>query len=604
MLGRVACALPRTMATLESLNFDNLSLRSLPVDPIQENYTREVRNACFSRVKPTPLDRPEVVAVSQDALALLGLDAKETERPEFAEYFGGNRILPGSEPAAHCYCGHQFGYFSGQLGDGATMYLGEVVNPAGERWELQFKGAGQTPYSRQGDGRKVLRSSIREFLCSEAMHHLGVPTTRAGTVVTSATRVVRDVFYSGDPKMEKATVITRIAPTFLRFGSFEIFKSTDSVTQRRGPSAGNVALLSTLTEHVENTFYKEICGDKQGEERHLAFFREVCVRTARLAAEWQCVGFCHGVLNTDNMSIVGVTIDYGPFGFVEAFDPQFICNGSDNNGRYTYEAQPSICRWNLRKLAEALSPLLPLSASEAGLKDYDTTFAATYMARMRQKLGLVFSTEDGDLALIKDLLGVMAVTRADFTNTFRTLAVAAHADLPAALEALAPHWASLEETLASAKAQISPEHFPMLHALYQQSPRMLESFGLSAVAIEGELARRALREELKDMDAAAFIRRSQDRWRPWLERYRARIVRDTQAAPAGSGDAMEVRTARMHAANPAFVLRNFVAQQAIERAEQGDYSEVRRVLQRLRMPYDDVDGLAQRPAWARGLCVT
>ena len=218
----------------------------------------QVPGACFSRVTPTPLDNPHLVAFSTSALELIDLDADAAKEPKFTTYFGGNEIIPGSQPAAHCYCGHQFGSFAGQLGDGATMYLGEIINGKGERWELQFKGAGLTPYSRSADGRKVLRSSIREFLCSEAMHHLGVPTTRAGTCVTSDSRVVRDIFYDGNPIRERCTVITRIAPTFLRFGSFEIFKAPDEQTGRKGPSHGRDDILDVMLEYAIGTFFPEI----------------------------------------------------------------------------------------------------------------------------------------------------------------------------------------------------------------------------------------------------------------------------------------------------------------------------------------------------------
>jgi len=221
------------MAQLNSLNFDNLALKTLPIDTEVENFPRQVKGACFSRVNPTPVDNPDVVAYSKTALQHIDLKEEEMETPQFAKYFSGNEILPGSQPAAHCYCGHQFGNFAGQLGDGATMYLGEVVNKAGERWELQLKGAGPTPYSRSADGRKVLRSSIREFLCSEAMHGLGVPTTRAGSCITSDSKIVRDIFYDGNPILEKCTIISRIAPTFIRFGSFEICKPMDSQTGRQ-----------------------------------------------------------------------------------------------------------------------------------------------------------------------------------------------------------------------------------------------------------------------------------------------------------------------------------------------------------------------------------
>jgi uncharacterized protein YdiU (UPF0061 family) len=285
------------MRRIEELVFDNRALRELPVDPERRNFTREVRGACFSLVEPTPVKNPQLVCYSPDVLRWIELDEAETRRPDFAEYFSGNKLLPGARPAAHCYCGHQFGHFSGQLGDGATMYLGEIMTSTGERVEIQFKGAGQTPYSRRADGRKVLRSSIREFLCSEAHHYLGIPTTRAGTIVTSDSRVTRDIFYDGNAIDERATIITRLAPTFIRFGSFEIAKGTDSITGRAGPSAGRTEIIGQLLDYTMNSFYKKECeGLATREDKCIAFFRELTKRTAILVAKWQAVGWCHGVL--------------------------------------------------------------------------------------------------------------------------------------------------------------------------------------------------------------------------------------------------------------------------------------------------------------------
>jgi uncharacterized protein YdiU (UPF0061 family) len=263
-------------------------------------------------------------------MEILDLDEDQLKRPDIALYFSGNQLPPGAETAAHCYCGHQFGRFAGQLGDGAAMYLGEVVNKSGQRWEIQLKGSGKTPYSRTADGRKVLRSSVREFLCSEAMHHLGVPTTRAGTCVTSDTWIQRDVFYTGNVIDERATVVLRIAPTFIRFGSFEIFKPADLITGREGPSVGRKDVLLTLLDYVISSFFPDIYSayEHDSENQYLEFFKEAVRLTARLVALWQCVGFTHGVLNTDNMSIMGLTIDYGPFGFMDRFHFDYIPNGS------------------------------------------------------------------------------------------------------------------------------------------------------------------------------------------------------------------------------------------------------------------------------------
>lgn len=411
-----------TAGNMEKLVFDNRALKNLPVDSETKNYVRTVSGACFSRVLPTPLSQPQLVVHSQSALDLLGLSPDQVSRPEFVEYLCGNRVLPGSEPASHCYCGHQFGHFAGQLGDGCAHCLGEVVGRGGERWELQLKGSGKTPYSRFADGRKVLRSSIREFLCSEAMHYLGIPTTRAGSCITSEDTVTRDIKYDGHPIQERCTVISRIAPTFIRFGSFEIFKTRDQETGRAGPSVGRGDIFHQLLDFVTQSYYPQAHSLHPDDRaaRAAVFFREVCVKTAHLVSAWQCVGFCHGVVNTDNMSIVGLTIDYGPYGFMDRYDPGHICNGSDDRGRYAYDRQPSVCRWNLSKFAEVLSPCLSEEAALEGLQLYDAEFEKSYLKKMRMKLGLLKELED-DGDLIESLLDTMHVTGCDFTNGFHCL---------------------------------------------------------------------------------------------------------------------------------------------------------------------------------------
>jgi uncharacterized protein YdiU (UPF0061 family) len=321
---------------MNHLTFDNRNLRLLPVDPDKKNYCRSTPNAIFSFVDPTPVKNPMLIAYSKSALELLGLTAQNED--QIVQYLSGNNKIPGSLTAAHCYCGHQFGSFAGQLGDGAAISLGEVLvrdpsNDTTKRWELQLKGAGLTPYSRNADGRKVLRSSVREFLCSEAMHYLNVPTTRAGSCVTSDSTVERDPFYDGHVVNERSTVVSRISENFFRFGSFEIFKPKGPASyDRAGPSAGNQELKEKLF-HQLLLYFPEITEGKEVIEasslNRLAslYFREIVKRTATLVAKWQAVGFVHGVLNTDNMSIMGVTIDYGPYGFMEQFDPNFVPNG-------------------------------------------------------------------------------------------------------------------------------------------------------------------------------------------------------------------------------------------------------------------------------------
>lgn len=370
------------MNTFETLQFDNRNLRMLPVEGTAstteyENIftrgfnnnqnpkttSRKIVNSIFSYTELQPVRNPQIVCISPEALSLLGLPSKELNEYSAAElqqtalYLSGSRLLPGSSPYAHCYCGHQFGSFAGQLGDGAAMYLGEIVHD-NQRWELQLKGAGKTPFSRSSDGRKVLRSSIREFLASEAMYYLHIPTTRAGTVITSDSTVERDPFYDGRNIQEKCTIVSRISENFLRFGSFEIFKSYGEVEGgREGPSAGNEELKKQLMDYVL-LYFPQLSSSSSPQQQqqqktttattaavtelsslpsfphtvYLQLYQTILHRTASLVAQWQAVGFVHGVLNTDNMSIMGVTIDYGPFGFMEYFDPHYTPNGSDNSG--------------------------------------------------------------------------------------------------------------------------------------------------------------------------------------------------------------------------------------------------------------------------------
>ncbi|KAJ6666414.1 hypothetical protein lerEdw1_000688 [Lerista edwardsae] len=593
---------------LGALRFDNRALRALPLDPCEENAPRAVPGACFSRVRPTPVQAPRLVALSWPALALLGLpgeppaaaeEAAAALEAELALGFSGNRLPPGAEPAAHCYCGHQFGSFAGQLGDGAAIYLGEVLNARGERWEIQLKGAGLTPFSRQADGRKVLRSSIREFLCSEAMFHLGIPTTRAGTCVTSDSEVIRDIFYDGNPKKEKCTIVLRIAPTFLRFGSFEIFKPPDEYTGRKGPSVNRNDIRIQMLDYVISTFYPEIlqAHPDNNVQKNAAFFREVTKRTARLVAEWQCVGFCHGVLNTDNMSIVGLTIDYGPFGFMDRYDPEHICNGSDNTGRYAYNKQPEICKWNLGKLAEALSPELPLEISIPILEEeYDTEFERQYLQKMRKKLGFIQLQLEDDNKLVSDLLETMHFTGADFTNTFRLLSsFSTDSDSDSALEdfldKISKQCASLEELKVAYKPQMDPRQLSMMLMLAQSNPQLFALIGTKS-NINKELERIEQFSKLQQLTAAELLSRNKGRWKDWLENYRCRLEKEIEhVTGVDTWSAERVKT--MNSNNPKYILRNYMAQNAIEAAENGDFIEVRKVLKLLETPYEEIECLSE-----------
>jgi uncharacterized protein YdiU (UPF0061 family) len=454
--------------------------------------------------------------------ARIGFSEEEVASPEFARVFGGNALLPGMQPFAANYGGHQFGHWAGQLGDGRAITLGEAVNAAGERWELQLKGAGPTPYSRSADGRAVLRSSIREFLCSEAMHHLGVPTTRALCLVGTGEAVVRDMFYDGHPRAEPGAIVCRASPSFLRFGNFEL-----------PYSRGDTGLLRKLADFCIRRDFPQLRG--KGEALYGDWFGEVCTRTATMVAHWMRVGFVHGVMNTDNMSILGLTIDYGPYGWVDDYDPDWTPNTTDAGGRrYRFGWQPKIAHWNLLRLAQALSPLFADAAPlQAGLDRYAEAYAAADRDNIARKLGLA-ECRDDDVGLMRDLHGLLQSAEVDMTLFFRALA-----DVDTQAPALAP----------------------LADAFYDDGKR--------------------------DAAEPGFV--------AWLSRYVARVRGDGLDAGA--------RRTRMEAANPKYVPRNYLAQQAIDRAGNGELDGVTRLMEILRHPYEEQAGCeafaGRRPDWAR-----
>ncbi|MGE8690783.1 MAG: protein adenylyltransferase SelO [Achromobacter sp.] len=359
--------------------------------------------AFHTRLAPQPLNNPRLLHANADAARLIGLDPAVLDTSEFLSVFSGAQPLPGGDTLAAVYSGHQFGVWAGQLGDGRAHLLGEVEGPEGS-WELQLKGSGMTPYSRMGDGRAVLRSSVREYLASEAMHGLGVPTTRALALVVSDDPVMRET-------VETAAIVTRMSPSFVRFGSFEHWSS------RRQPDQ-----LRILADYVIDRYYPE-CRDPQDDAASiLHLLRAVTRRTARLMADWQAVGFCHGVMNTDNMSILGLTLDYGPYGFMDGFRLGHVCNHSDTEGRYSWNRQPSVALWNLYRLGGSLHALVPdVDGLRAVLDEYEPVFTRAFHERMAAKLGLAaWSPEDEPL--LDDLLKLMDANQADFTLTWRRLA--------------------------------------------------------------------------------------------------------------------------------------------------------------------------------------
>ena len=356
-----------------------------------------------TRLQPQALPAPYWISRNPGASRELGLEQSWFESQEVLNALSGSGVLPASEPLASVYSGHQFGQWAGQLGDGRAILLGELQTPAGGM-EIQLKGAGKTPYSRMGDGRAVLRSSIREYLCSEAMHGLGIPTTRALCLTGSDAKVLRE-------DIETAAVVTRTAPSFIRFGHFEHFSYNDMHAE-----------LKALADFVIDSFYPA-CRDstRLAGNPYAALLEAVAEKTAHLMAAWQSVGFCHGVMNTDNMSILGLTIDYGPFQFLDAFDPTHICNHSDSQGRYAYNKQPNIAYWNLFCLGQALLPLIgEQDQALAALEPYKTIFPAALEAKMLAKLGLTEANADSK-ALIESTFKLLAANKVDYTIFWRRL---------------------------------------------------------------------------------------------------------------------------------------------------------------------------------------
>jgi serine/tyrosine/threonine adenylyltransferase len=392
---------------IDALRYQNRFVGSLPGDPLSDNRTRQVLGACYSRVEPTAVAAPQLLAIAPEVAQLLELSVEPT--PELAAVLTGNKVVPGMQPYAACYGGHQFGHWAGQLGDGRAITLAEIETARGESFELQLKGAGRTPYSRSGDGRAVLRSSLREFVCSEAMHHLGVPTTRALSLTLTGERVVRDLLYDGHPAYEPSALVARVAPSFLRFGNFEIH------AMRK-----DYETLARLVQFAIERYFPQFALD--GAVDVAAWFEAICQRTARLMVEWTRVGFVHGVMNTDNMSILGLTIDYGPYGWLEGYDPDWTPNTTDATGRrYRFGQQARVAHWNLAQLARAIAPLFDdVAPLERSLGSYADTHAALEQQMLRDKLGLRTPSE-ADAALIAGLWPALQAVETDMTLFFRKL---------------------------------------------------------------------------------------------------------------------------------------------------------------------------------------
>ena len=445
-------------------------------------FATELPWAC-ELVAPQPLQQPRLLHLNRALLDELGLGG--VSEADWIACCGEGKVLPGMQPVAQVYAGHQFGGYSPRLGDGRALLLGEQLAPDGERWDLHLKGAGKTPFSRFGDGRAVLRSSIREYLASEALHALGIPTTRALVLVGSQEPVYRE-------QVETGATVLRTAPSHLRFGHIEYFAWS-----------GQGEKIPQLIDYLLRHHFSEL-------ESGAELFAEVVRRTARLIAKWQAAGFCHGVMNTDNMSLLGLTLDYGPYGFIDAYVPDFVCNHSDPGGRYALDQQPAVGYWNLQKLAQALAGHVDGDALAAALAQYEQQLMLHYSELMRAKLGLAVWEED-DPALFRELFRLLAANKVDYHLFLRRLGeVTGEGAWSASLLALLPE------------------------------PGV---------------------------------------WQAWLERYRARLVRE------GSEDA--VRKAQMDAINPKYVLRNALAQQVIEAADAGDMKPFERLFAALQRPFDE-----------------
>ncbi|WP_044177270.1 protein adenylyltransferase SelO [Phytobacter massiliensis] len=461
----------------------------------------------YSAQTPTPLQNARLIWHNAPLAQTLGIDPALFSPASGAGVWGGERLLPGMSPLAQVYSGHQFGVWAGQLGDGRGILLGEQQLPDGRTVDWHLKGAGLTPYSRMGDGRAVLRSTIRESLASEAMHYLSIPTTRALSIVTSDTPVYRE-------RAEQGAMLMRIAESHLRFGHFEHFYYRREAQKVR-------ELADFAIRHYWPHLHDEA-------DKYALWFGDVIARTATLIAHWQAVGFAHGVMNTDNMSILGLTIDYGPFGFLDDYQPGFICNHSDYQGRYSFDNQPTIGLWNLQRLGQTLSPFVPVEALNAALESYQPVLMEAYGKLMREKLGF-FTRQKGDNTLLSELFALMAREGSDYTRTFR-----------------------------------------MLSHTEQQS------------------ASSPLRDEFIDREA----------FDGWFARYRARLQEE--------GISDDERQQQMQSSNPAVVLRNWLAQRAIEQAEQGDMDELHRLHEVLRHPYAERDDEYSKrpPDWGKRLEVS
>ncbi|MFH6996355.1 YdiU family protein [Flavobacterium sp. FlaQc-57] len=510
---------------MKNLKINNRFTAELPADPSEINEVRQVKNALFSYVNPTKPSNPKLIHASKEVAELVGISADEIQSESFLNTFSGKEILPGTHPYAMCYAGHQFGNWAGQLGDGRAINLTEVEHN-NQFFTLQLKGAGKTPYSRTADGLAVLRSSVREHLCAEAMFYLGVPTTRSLSLMLSGDEVLRDILYNGNPAYEKGAIVCRVAPSFIRFGSFEMLTARNELKN-----------LKQFVEYNIKHYFPEIKGESTAQ--YLEFFKNVADKTREMILHWQRVGFVHGVMNTDNMSIHGITIDYGPYGWLENYDPNWTPNTTDSqNRRYRFGNQPQIAQWNLYQLANAIYPLInEAEPLEKILESFITEFESDYKLMFLSKLGLFTSTE-ADGKLISALETVLQLSETDMTIFFRNLS----------------------------KIQV-------LNSVEEAIEKIKDSF-YKPEEINGEIL---------------------ESWKKWFAVYLQRL--NTEALSD------EVRAEKMNLINPKYVLRNYMSQLAIDAADKDDYSLIDELYLLLQKPYDEQPEFekwfAKRPDWAR-----
>lgn len=508
------------MTLSKNLHFTSSFTNELPADTEKDNYTRIVKNAVFSFVKPHIFENPKLIIVSKEMLE--ELEIEDDTSKDFIDIFSGKKLPKKVKPYAMAYAGHQFGQWAGQLGDGRAINLGELEGKI-NKWQIQLKGAGPTPYSRSGDGFAVLRSSVREFLISEAMHHLGIASTRALCLIETGENVLRDKLYNGNIAHEKGAIVCRVSPSFIRFGNFELLAARQDLKS-----------LKLLIDYTIKYHYSSLLEIENEKERYIQLVRAVSQKTQKMVVNWMRVGFVHAVMNTDNMSILGETIDYGPYGWIDNFDRGWTPNTTDKHERrYRFGNQINVAQWNLMQLANAIFPLInELQSLQEILDDYQKDVSIAFYKMQFEKLGL-YTKNIEDKLFIDELLTLLESSEIDMTIFYRNLANFTH---------------------------------------YNSFYKKLRDYSYQPNTIEN----------------------NKGKWQNWLQQYQKFIENE--------GLGSTIRKEKMNAINPKYVLRNYMVQQAIEQAENKDYSLIFELHELLKTPYaeqtDKEQWFAKRPDWA------